>query len=73
MKRATRDWLIDVKVAVANLDIEPALEVRAGPSLIVDGCRQAPEIRQGNQIAGFALLTLGKNHVHKPAPPVSAE
>ena len=50
--------LIQVDVTIADLDVETALGVRAGPGLEVDGRPLATEIRQRHQVALLALLAL---------------
>src|SRR5579875_897459 len=70
MQRAAGDRLIDVEIAVADLDIEAALRIRAGPRLEMDSRALASKVRERHEIAGFALLTLGKGHLHRPPPAV---
>src|SRR3989304_9845826 len=62
--RAVRDRLVDVQVPVWDLEVEPAIGVRAGPGLEVDGRALAAEVREGHKVAHVALLALGKIHRH---------
>jgi hypothetical protein len=57
---AAGDRLVDVEVAVADLQIEPAVWVRAHPRLVVNRGALAAEIRQWDKVASLALLALGK-------------
>ena len=70
MKRPVADRLVDVQIAIPDLDVEPTGGVSARPCLIVDGRPLAPKVRQGNQITGLALLTLGEavHHYHEIPP-----
>src|SRR5581483_1332606 len=45
-----------VEVAVADLDVEAALRVRAGPRLVVDRRALRAEIRQRDEVPDLALL-----------------
>ena len=70
MKSPVADRLIDVQIAIPDLDVEPTGGVSARPRLIVDGRPLAPKVRQGNQITGLALLTLGETvHLYHEIPP----
>ena len=70
MKSPVADRLADVQIAIPDLDVEPTGGVSARPRLVMDGRSLAPKIRQGNQIASLALLTLGKavHHYHETPP-----
>ena len=51
------DRLVDVDVAVPDFQIIPAFRIGADPSLIANCGTLAPEVRQGHQVTGIALLT----------------
>jgi hypothetical protein len=70
MKGPVADRLVDVQIAIPDLDVEATSGVRARPRLVMDGRSLAPKIRQRNQITGLALLTLGEagHHYHKNPP-----
>ena len=61
---AVGDGLLDVEVAVANLDVEAARGVGAGPRLEVDGSALAAEVGQGHEVTDLALLALGEAGYH---------
>ena len=44
MHCATGDGLVYVEVSIADFDVEPAVRVRAGPGLEVDGSALAAEV-----------------------------
>ena len=68
MERPARDWLVDIEVAVPNLDIKAAVRVGAGPGLEVDCRALAAEVGKRNQIAAGALLTLWERTEHHTTP-----
>jgi len=70
MKSSVADRLVDVQIAIPDLDIEPTVGVSARPRLVMDGRPLTPKIRQGNEITGLALLTLGEvsHHYHENPP-----
>lgn len=76
MDGAIRDGLIDVEVAVSDLEIEAAIWVRADPGFVVDGSALTAEVRQRNQIASLALLALGQtgkfHDLYHPNPAATA-
>ena len=57
---STGDGLVEVDVSVPYLDIEATVGVGANPSLVVDGCPLAPEVRQWNKGAAGTFMTGGK-------------
>src|SRR5687768_11561411 len=57
---AARDRFVDVEVAVADLQVEAAVGIRADPGLVVNRGALAAEIRQRDKVASLALLALGK-------------
>ena len=70
MESSVADRLVDVQIAIPDLDVEPTTGVSACPCLVMDGRTLAPKIGQGNQITGLALLTLGEvgHHYHESPP-----
>ncbi len=54
------DRLINVNVAIPDLQVETALGVGANPGLILDRGALAAKIGKGYQVSGFAFLTLGE-------------
>ena len=52
--------LIDQDIAVANLDVEPAIRIRAYPCLVRDRRTLPAEVRQRHQITLAALAALRK-------------
>ena len=60
MNGAVRNRLVDVQVAVANLEIKTTIRVRTDPRLVVNRRPLAPEIGQRHQVACLALLAVGK-------------
>jgi len=67
---AARDWLVDVEVAVADLEVKAAVGIRADPGLEVDGRPLAAEVGERDKVAGLAFLTLWKaGKVHFRSPP----
>ena len=70
MKSSVAYRLVNVQIAIPDLDVEPTAGISARPRLEVDGRSLAPKIRQRNQITGLALLTLGEagHHYHKNPP-----
>jgi hypothetical protein len=70
MKSPVADRLVNVQIAIPDLDVEATGGVSARPRLVMDGRALAPKIGQGNQITGLALLTLGEavHHYHEFPP-----
>ena len=70
MVGAVGHWLVEVDVAVSDLDVEPAFWVRADPSLVVDSSALPSEVGQGDQFALLASVALRKNALQRRPPPV---
>ena len=58
MEGAAGDRLVDVEVAVADLNVEAAIGVGTGPRLEVDRGPLAAKVGQGHQVTALALLAL---------------
>jgi hypothetical protein len=57
---SARNRLVDVEVAVADLEVEAAVGIGTHPGFVVDGRALATEIRQRHEVPGLAFLALGK-------------
>jgi len=69
MQRTARDRFVDVQVAVADLDVEPAARVCARPGFEVNRRALAAEVRQRHQVSFPAFLTFGERRDVHPVPP----
>src|SRR6185295_18435074 len=69
VQRAAGDRLVDIEVAVADLDVEAALGIGAGPRLEMNCRALAAEIGQRDEITLLALLAFWKTgDIHGAAP-----
>jgi hypothetical protein len=70
VESAVADGLLDVQVAVSDLDVEAAGGVGTRPGLEVDGRPLAAEIGQGHQITNLAFKAFGESvhHYHESPP-----
>jgi hypothetical protein len=64
------DGLLDIQVAVSDLDVKTTGGVGTRPGLKVDGCPLAAEIGQGYQVTDLTLLAFGESvhHYHESPP-----
>ena len=70
MDGAVGDGLVNVEVTVADLEVEAAIGVGTHPGFVVNGRTLATKVRQGHEIPGLALLTLGQaGNFHESLPP----
>ena len=60
---AGRDWLIQIDIAIANLDIEPASRIYTNPRLVMDRSPLAAIIRERNKTPSFAVQTFGHRRI----------
>ena len=60
---ARRDRLIQIDIAVANLDIEPAGRIYTNPRLVMDRSPLAAIIRERNKTPRFAVQTFGHRRI----------
>ena len=67
---AAGDRLVDVEIAVADLDVKAARRVRAGPRFEVDGSALAAEVRKRYQVPQVTFLALREiihhDHIYLP-------
>ena len=64
MVLTTGDGLVDIDIAVADLDVEATVGVGANPGFVMDGGTLAAEVGEGNEISLLAGLALGQNSFH---------
>jgi len=60
---AGRDWLIQINIAVANLDVEPARRIYTNPCLVMDRSPLAAIIRERNKTPSFTVQTFGHRRI----------
>ena len=63
MHRAAHDRLIDIDVTIPDFKVEATIRIGANPGFVVDRCSLTAKIRQGHQISGITLLTLGETNL----------
>jgi hypothetical protein len=54
------DWLIDIDIAISDLQVESTLRVCANPGFVLDRGSLAAKIRKRHEVSGLAFLTLGE-------------
>ena len=52
---------VNIDITVTDLKVETTIRIGAYPGFVLNGCALTAEIRKGDQITGFAFLTLGIN------------
>jgi hypothetical protein len=60
MERAAHDRLIDIYIAVPDLQVEAAIRIGADPCFITDRCPLAAKIGQRHEVSRVAFLTFGE-------------
>ena len=55
------DRLVNIDITIADFQVETTIWIGAYPGFVLNGCALTAEIRKGDQITGFAFLTLGIN------------
>jgi hypothetical protein len=67
---AAGDRLVNVEIAIADLDVEAARWVRAGPCFEIDGSPLAAKVRKWYEVPQVTLLALRKtihhDHIYLP-------
>ncbi len=53
------DWLVEVNVAVPNLDVEATSGVDANPGLVMDGSPLAAVVRERDETSDITTQTFG--------------
>ena len=56
---AGRDWLVQIDIAVANLDIEPARWIDADPRLVMDRGPLTAVVRERDEAPNIAIQAFG--------------
>jgi hypothetical protein len=70
MPYAADDGLIQIEVAVSDLDVEATLRTGTNPSLVVDRRPLTAKVRQGDQITDVTLQAFGESIVLQEPPPI---
>jgi hypothetical protein len=59
VERAAHNRLVNINITIPDFKVKAAIRIGANPGFIVNRCSLTAKIRQGHQISGIALLTLG--------------
>jgi hypothetical protein len=54
------DWLVDIDIAVSDLQVESTLRVGANPGFVLDRGPLAAKIRKRHKVSSIAFLTFGE-------------
>jgi len=60
MRCPTHNGFVNINIPIPYLQVEATIRVSANPGFVVNSRPLIAEIRQGHQVSGLALLTLGE-------------